>query len=281
MAGIIGKGFDIAAPALFDAMHRREELRRLTERAWAEIDVLVAPTAPTAYAVEAVLADPVRLNANLGLYTNFVNLLDLAAVAVPIGFGASGRAAGATLIGPAHSDRALLSLADALHRAADLPAGVLGAPLPPPGPRDGAWSAGGGVDLVVIGAHMEGLPLNRQLVEVGGRLTAKTRTAPCYRLMAFVDLEPPRPGLTRVEKGGASIAAEVWRLPAAAFGVLVASVEAPHAIGKVTLEDGRSLPGFLCDAAVAAGRPDISAYGGWRRWLAAGARREAQRQAAG
>ena len=264
---IIMKGRDVAASAAFDALHQLEALRRECEPAWEAIDVLLTPTTPTAYTVEAALADPVRLNANLGVYTNFVNLLDLAAVAVPAGFGSSGRAAGVTLIGPAHSDRALLALADALHRAAKAPAGALGLPLPPPGPRSGVWSDGGGLDLVVIGAHMEGLPLNHQLAAVGGRLMEAVRTAPDYRLVAFAEMNPPRPGMVRVGKGGAPIAAEVWRLPAAAFGAFVANVEAPHAIGKVALEDGRRLPGFLCDALAAAGRPDIGGYGGWRGWL--------------
>jgi allophanate hydrolase len=280
VAGIIAKGHDIAAPAAFDALHRLEALRRACEPAWSAIDVLLAPTTPTAYTVEAVRADPLKLNANLGLYTNFVNLLDLAAVAVPAGFGASGRPAGVSLIGPAHSDRALLALADALHRASGATAGALGLPLPPPGPRAGSWNDGGGVDLVVIGAHMRGLPLNRQLADVGGRCVCAARTAPIYRLAAFTDLDPPRPGMVRVEKGGASVEAEIWRLPTAAFGAFVASVEPPHAIGKVALDDGRWLPGFLCDAVAAAGQPDIGAYGGWRNWLAAEAQRGPQAHAA-
>jgi allophanate hydrolase len=280
VTAIIAKGLDIAAPAAFEALHRLEALRRECEPAWSEIDVLLAPTTPTAYTVEAVRADPFKLNANLGRYTNFVNLLDLAAVAVPAGFGASGRPAGVTLIGPTHSDRALLALADALHRAGDATAGALGLPLPPPGPRAGQWSDGGGVDLVVIGAHMRGLPLNRQLADVGGRYVGPARTAPIYRLVALVSLDPPRPGAVRVEKGGASVEAEIWRLPTAAFGAFVASVEPPHAIGKVALDDGRWLPGFLCDAVAAAGQPDIGAYGGWRNWLAAEAERGPQARAA-
>ena len=277
---IIMKGREVAAPAAFDALHQLEGLRRECEPAWEAIDVLLAPTAPTAYTVEAVRADPLRLNANLGRYTNFVNLLDLAAVAVPAGFGASGRPAGVTLIGPTHSDRTLLALADALHRAGDATVGALGGlPLPPPGPRAGAWSGGGGVDLVVIGAHMRGLPLNRQLTGVGGRCVGVARTGPIYRLVALADLDPPKPGLVRAEKGGASIECEIWRLPTAAFGAFVASVEPPHAIGKVALDDGRWLPGFLCDAVAAAGQADIGAYGGWRNWLAAEAARGPQARA--
>jgi allophanate hydrolase len=235
---------------------------------------------PNAYTVEAVRAEPLKLNANLGRYTNFVNLLDLAAVAVPAGFGASGRPAGVTLIGPTHSDRALLALADALHRAGEATVGALGLPLPPPGARAGAWNDGGGVDLVVIGAHMRGLPLNRQLADVGGFFVGPARTEPIYRLVALADLDPPKPGMARAETGGAAIECEIWRLPAAAFGAFVARVEPPHAIGKVALDDGRWLPGFLCEAVAAAAQPDIGAYGGWRNWLAAEAERGPQARAA-
>jgi allophanate hydrolase len=279
VAAIILKGRELAAPAAFDALHRLEALRRECESAWRGIDVLLTPTTPTAYTVEAIRADPLKLNANLGRYTNFVNLLDLAAVAVPAGFGASGRPAGVTLIGQTHSDRALLALADALHRAGDATAGALGLPLPPPGPRAGAWSDGGGVDLVVVGAHMRGLPLNRQLADVGGRCVGAARTAPIYRLVALANLDPPKPGMVRVDKGGASVECEIWRLPTAAFGAFVASVEPPHAIGKVALDDGRWLPGFLCEAVAAVAQPDIGAYGGWRNWLTAEAERSPQARA--
>ena len=280
VAAIILKGREVAAPAAFDALHRLEALRRECEPTWAQIDVLLTPTTPTAYTVEAVRADPFRLNANLGRYTNFVNLLDLAAVAVPAGFGASGRPAGVTLIGPTHSDRALLSLADALHRAPGATAGALGAPLPPPGPRAGEWSAAGGIDFVVIGAHMRGLPLNAQLTEVGGVFVATARTAPNYRLVALAGLAVPKPGMVRVETGGAAVECEIWRLPAAAFGAFVAQIDPPHAIGKVALADGRALPGFLCDALAAQGQPDIGGYGGWRGWLAAEAERGSRAKAA-
>jgi allophanate hydrolase len=276
VAGLIVKGGTFAAPAVFDALHKLEALKRVTEATWSAIDILLTPTAPTSYTVEAVLADPIKLNSNLGAYTNFVNLLDLAAIAVPAGFGASGRPAGVTLIGPTHSDRALLSLGDALHRAAALPAGALGLPLPPQGRRVGEWSDGGGFDLVAVGAHMSGLPLSYQLASIGGRPIAAVRTAPVYRLYALNHLNPPRPGMVRVEEGGVAVEAEIWRLPAAAFGAFVASVEPPHSIGKVALEDGRWLPGFLCDALSTVGRPDVSAYGGWRGWLASAGQREAE-----
>jgi allophanate hydrolase len=126
---------------------------------------------------------------------------------------------------------------------------------------------------------MRGLPLNRQLADVGGRCVGAAQTAPIYRLVALSDLDPPKPGMVRVEKGGAAIECEIWRLPTAAFGAFVASVEPPHAIGKVALDDGRWLPGFLCDAVAAAGQPDIGAYGGWRNWLAAEAERSPQARA--
>ncbi len=273
VAAIILKGRDIAAPAAFDALHRLEALRRQCEPIWREIDVLLAPTAPTAYTVEAVRADPVRLNANLGRYTNFVNLLDLAAVAVPAGFGASGRPAGVTLIGPTHSDRALLALGDALHRAGEPTIGALGLPLPPAGPRVGSWSDGGGIDLVVVGAHMRGLPLNHQLADVGGRFIAAARTAPIYRLVALTDLAPPKPGIVRIEAGGASVECEVWRLPIRRLR-RIRRQRRSAARDRQGRARRRSLAaGFPLRRGAAAGQPDIGAYGGWRNWLAAEAER--------
>ncbi|MDR3516090.1 MAG: allophanate hydrolase [Azospirillaceae bacterium] len=267
VAAIIASGRTITAPAAFTALHRLETLRRRCAPVWTDIDVLLVPTAPTTYSVAAVEADPIRLNTTLGTYTNFVNLLDLAALAVPAGFGSDGRPFGVSLIGPAFSDAALLGLGDALHRAAGVPVGALGLALPPPAPRRAAFGATEGLDLLVVGAHMSGLALNAELTAVGGRLVAPTRTAPFYRLFALTTLNPPRPGLIRVAADGKAIEAEIWRLPAAAFGGFVATVEPPHAIGRIDLADGRSLPGFVCDPRALAGQCDITDLGGWRGWL--------------
>ena len=264
---IIAAGSRPLAADAFAAYYRLKELRRATAPAWQAIDVLITPTAGRQYTIAEMLADPVRLNAQLGHYTNFVNLLDLAAVAVPAGLQADGLAFGITLTAPAWSDAALGALADALHRAQDLTLGALGQRLAATPPIDPAGpGAGGAVRVAVCGAHMAGLPLNHQLTERGGRLRRCCRTAASYRLFALAGGPPARPGLLRTGPG-AAIEVEVWELPTAAFGSFVAAVPAPLGIGTIELEDGEHVKGFLCEAHATAGARDITELGGWRRYL--------------
>lgn len=266
---IIAAGATPSAADAFAAAYRLAELRRASEATWRNVDVVLTPTAGTTYRIAEVEADPVRLNGTLGTYCNFMNLLDLSAIAVPAGFRPDGLPFGVTLFAPAFSDRALLELGARWQEEHGLPLGATGLPLPAPVPA--ATAAGGDdVDVVVCGAHLEGLPLNHQLTERGGRLVARTRTAPCYRFFALAGGPPFRPGLVRDPEGGASIAVEVWRLPVARFGSFVAGIPAPLGIGKVELEDGRLVPGFLCEAHAVADAMDITALGDWREYLAAG-----------
>jgi len=210
-------------------------------------------------------ADPIRLNANLGHYTNFMNLLDLAATAVPAGFQADGLPFGVTLVAPPHQDAPLLHLASRMQRALGASLGATGHALP--GAEALALLPDGQVRVAVVGAHLAGLPLHGQLAERGARLVADTRTAPCYRLYALPDGK--RPGLVRVDGGGAAIACEVWELPAERFGSFVAGIPAPLGIGKLELADGAVVNGFICEGIAVAGARDITEYGGWRAWLAA------------
>jgi allophanate hydrolase len=262
---IIDATRSLSAVAAFKAQYRLMELKRRSESAWDAVDVLMTPTAGTIFQVQEIEADPINLNSRLGYYTNFVNLLDLAAVAVPAGFRADGLPFGITLIGPRATDRALLALAARLHRAAvdrlgampwALPAASRAPDIPSP-----AMMA-----LAVCGAHMEGLPLNRELLDRGGRLLRKTRTAPCYRLFALPGGR--RPGLLRVTEGGARIEVEVWAIRAADFGSFVRGIPAPLGIGTVELEDGECVPGFLCEAHALEHAEDISRCGSWRSHLA-------------
>ena len=246
----------LSAADAFDAAYALAALRRRADTAWESIDVLLTPTTGTVYSVAAVEADPIRLNANLGHYTNFVNLLDLCAVAVPAGVLPSGVPWGVTLVGPAFQDDRLLRLAARFRGEAD-PAPALA----PAGPT---------VRLAVCGAHLRGLPLNAQLTGLGGRLERATRTAASYRLYALPGGPPARPGLVRVARGGAAIEVEVWALPADAFGPFVAGIPAPLGIGTVTLEDSSTVPGFLCEAWAIEGAADITTFGGWRAYIRSG-----------
>jgi allophanate hydrolase len=263
---IIEGGKSIAAHQAFTAAYRLETLRRATDRIWSEIDVLVTPTTGGIYTVEAVEADPVGLNSRLGIYTNFMNLLDLAGLATPAGFDRQGLPFGISLAGPAHSEPWLLALGDALQRAAALPLGATSHRLPAAGRRN--FGRPGFIACAVVGAHMEGLALHGQIAARRGRLLARTTTARAYRLFLLDRFIPARPGLLRQSDGGAAIELEVWEMPADSFGSFVAEIPTPLTIGHVELADGRWVPGFLCEPYAIGEATDITEFGGWRRWLA-------------
>ncbi len=260
---IVSGGLSPSAIDAFRAQYRLAALARETAGVWARVDALMVPTAPTACTIEAMLADPIRLNSRMGHYTNFMNLLDLCGVAVPAGFLPGGAGFGVTLVGPAFAEGALLAFGDRLHRAAGTGSGAARLPLPPETvPEPVRFRLG------VCGAHMRGLPLSPSLIALGGRFVAEARTAPAYRLYALPGAGVARPGLMRAA-GGASVALEVWDLPAEALGALLAAIPAPLGLGRIALEDGAEVTGFLCEAAAADGAEDITAHGGWRAWLAA------------
>ncbi|WP_448207002.1 allophanate hydrolase [Azospirillum sp. sgz302134] len=268
---ILGAGTQSAVDA-FAGFYKLVELTRRAEAEWATMDVLLLPTTGTTYTIEELLADPVRLNSNLGTYTNFVNLMDLSAIAVPAGFRPKdapkgGLPFGVTLIGRAFADGALAALADRLHRAQALPIGATGQ-LPKGPALDADTTAPGTVRLAVVGAHLTGQPLNHQLTGRDARLVRTTRTGQGYRLYALAGTTPAKPGLVRDESGPGGIEVEVWELTEAAFGSFVAEVPPPMAIGTVVLEDGTSVKGFLCEPIALVGAEDITGFGGWRRWLA-------------
>ncbi len=264
--GIIEGGAAPRALDAFRASYKLQALKRAAAPLWEACDLLLLPTAGTHYRIAEVDADPVALNSNLGRYTNFVNLMDLAAVAVPAGFTPPGLPFGVSLIAPAGSDADLLSLAGRAQRAAVTTLGATRLPLPPEPPARGG-AAEGLIDVMVCGAHMSGLPLNSQLLERGASCVATTRTAPIYRFYALPGGPPFRPGLVQVRDGGMAIDVEVWRMPLEMFGPFVAGIPAPLGIGKVRLEDGSQVSGFLCEAVGVAGAEDISALGGWRQYL--------------
>jgi allophanate hydrolase len=269
----IGGAKPLAADA-FAAMYRLKELQRISSATWNAVDALLLPTVPSHPTIAAVLEEPILRNSELGLYTNFMNLLDCAGVAVPVGFLDDGLPFGVTLAAPAHQDAPLLALARRWQDALVGRAATLGATGRPAG-RGEPVAAGlqpGRIQVAVCGAHLQGQPLNRQLVERGARLQATTRTAPIYRLYALADAGNGvrRPGLAPVANGetGAAIEVEVWEMPEEHFGSFVAGIPAPLGIGRTQLADGRSVPGFICEAAGLAGASDITAFGGWRAWLA-------------
>ena len=267
--GIIAAGTRYGAADVFDAQLRLRALGQQARAMWKDIDLLCVPTAPTHCPIESMLAEPVLRNRELGHYTNFVNLLDYAALAIPTSLRPDGLPFGVTLIGQAGSDWQLAELGQRLHHASGLLQGATGLPLPDPEPIPALQpSAATHLPLVVVGAHLSGLPLNGQLTSLGAQLAEAVATAPCYRLYALPGRAPRRPGLRRVDKGGTCIAAEVWQVPLDAVGHFLALVPAPLALGSVELADGRWFKGFVCEGHAFENAEDVSGHGGWRAYLA-------------
>lgn len=264
---IIEGGATPLAVEAFEAQYRLAELQREVESVWQQIDTLVLPTAPSIYTLAELRAEPIKLNSQLGTYTNFANLLDTAALAVPVGMRADGMPFGVTFFGPIWSDLRLAELGNRLHQTSQLQLGATGHECPT---RSVQFNFGNVDELpiAVVGAHLAGQPLNDQLTRRGGRLIRATRTAPCYRFYALADTSPPKPGLQRVAPGdGASIEVEIWGLPKNDWAEFVASIPPPHGIGTLQLIDGDTVPGYQCEPCALTGATDITALGGWRAYL--------------
>jgi allophanate hydrolase len=267
--GIIAGGRGYSAADLVDAQTRLRALGQLAAPMWDRIDVLLLPTAPTHYTIAQMQEQPLALNRNLGTYTNFVNLLDYAAIAVPSAIRPDGLPFGITLVGPCGSDWQLADLGQRYHHATGLAQGATGEPLPAPEAIAGLQRPAT-VKVAVVGAHLSGMPLNTQLTERGALLVGRTETAPDYRFYALAGTTPPKPGLLRVAPGtGARVALEVWEMPVRHYGSFVALIPPPLGIGTLKLCDGSSVQGFVCEAAALEGAQDISSHGGWRAYLQA------------
>ncbi len=268
---IIEGGLKYSAVDAFNGQYRLRTLEKICERQWDGIDLLLLPTSPTTYSVAEMASDPIGLNSRFGTYTNFVNLLDYCAVAVPAGIRpGNGLPFGVTLIARAFCDDSLAVLADRLHRSCgEVQIGGTALPLCAEsrlaGPQNDEL-----IELAVVGAHLSGQPLNHQLTSRGGKLLKTTRTVADYRLYALSGTVPAKPGLIR-EPGfnGDGLEVEVWQLSAAAFGEFTAEVPSPLGIGSLTLCDGSCVKGFICEPWAIAGALDITSFGGWRNYLAA------------
>ena len=260
-------GARLSAADTFAALYRLQALRKIAERAFAGIDALVLPTAPTAYSTAQVLANPVDLNSRLGTYTNFVNLLDLCGLALPAAIRPDEIPFGITLLAPAGKDAQLASIGRVFHADTKLNMGARSLPQPPLATLP-AGVSGDEIAIAVVGAHLSGMVLNGELKALGGRLLGEARTAADYNLYALATT-PPKPGMLRVAAGaGTSIELEIWALSAAAFGKFVAAIPPPLSIGTVRLDDGRGVKGFIVEPADINGARDISAFGGWRAFMA-------------
>ncbi len=274
---VVEAAFGYSATDAFRGQYSLRATQRSVAAMWGpgdgRVDVLMVPTAPAHPSFAEVDSDPLGANAQLGHYTNFVNLLGWCALALPFGFTAERLPFGVTFIAPGNHDAALARFGVAWQDSLALSLGATGAAYREESPATGAavWPAAAPtLPLAVVGAHLSGLPLNGQLSERGAWLREATHTAPHYRLYALPGTVPAKPGLQRVgsnDAGGASIAVEVWELQLAQVGSFLALVPPPLGLGSVELADGRWVHGFVCEAHALAQARDVTSFGGWRAYL--------------
>jgi allophanate hydrolase len=262
---ILGGAQRFGALDAFRAQERLRMIDRRTQAVWRDVDVLVTPTAATIYTVDQIKAEPLSLNTNLGYYTNFVNLLDLCALAVPSGFRPDNLPFGITFMAPHGKDAMLTALGTRFHTLSSHTVGIL-QQSPSEGEEVTALEADSeGICLAVVGAHLSGQPLNYQLVEMGATFVRSCRTAPHYRLFELPDMTPSKPGLVRCKTDkGAAIELEIWQLSPEAFGLFVSRIPAPLCIGSIETEAASWVQGFLCEHHAIIDARDISSFGGWR-----------------
>ncbi len=280
LRGILAPAKSLSAVDGFKAYYRLKELRVAAAAAFQEMDFLLVPTAASHFTIAEVDADPVRLNTRLGYYTNFANLLDLSAIAIPAGLRSSGRPFGVTCLAKAFQEGFLAALGASFHERSGLPMGATGHALPIPVSQDrnpesmlspADHPSRESVRLAVVGLHLSGQSLNSQLTDLEGRLVGACRTSPYYRLYVLERFGRKIPGLVRVAQGGGAVEVEVWELSTGAMGAFLDKVKEPLCIGSVELETGEKVKGFLCEGyAVGKGAGetrDITRLGGWRAYL--------------
>lgn len=265
----------LTAADTFRAQYQLAELKRQSEQLMSSVDALLLPTTPGIYTRDAVAADPITLNSQLGTWTNFVNLLDMCALALPGGFREDGLPGGITLVGSAWQDHALAEFGHRWQHHLPWQAGATGQLLGLPGARAANDDPANTITVAVVGAHLTGMPLNSQLMERDAVLVEATHTAPCYRLYALANTVPPKPGLIRSPaNGGDSIPIELWQMPIEHFGSFVGLIPAPLGIGSLETVDGRWVKGFICEPWAINDATDITALGGWRNYIASLQRKE-------
>lgn len=267
---IIERGANDSAADAFAAFEKLASFKQQCDKAWNQVDAILTPTVGRTYTIAEMQADPIKLNSDLSYYTNFMNLLDYSALALPAGFRDDGLPFGVTIFAPAHQDVPLLRFGARWQQSQNLGLGATPFTLQDvaSNTRSASQLWNGAVSVAVCGAHMSGFPFNKQLTERGAKLVAQTRTAPIYKFYALPGGPPFRPGLVRVEADGARIEVEVWSVPVREYGSFVAGIASPLGIGTVELEDGTKVQGFFCEAVAAPGAQDITDFGSWRAWSA-------------
>ncbi len=260
---VIVKGADYSAIDTFEAIYRLGELKQQADSILSKVAFIATPTSGTHYKTAEIVEDPIKLNSNLGYYTNFMNLLDLSAVAIPSGFTKRKLPFGITIFGSSFHDEKLLSVSQRFQQANELPLGATESKIFPklePFKRSTR-------PILVCGAHMSGLPLNWQLTGKGATLARRCQTANKYSLYALPNTSPPKPGMARNEKGGVSIEVEIWDLPITQWNAFLEEIPSPLGIGSIELEDGSAVKGFICEPWGFEGAKEVSQFGSWRKYL--------------
>ena len=253
---VLAPGADITGAAVFAGLTAREALRSAAEREFARVDVMLTPTSPIAFTLEQMTASPIERNAELGRYTTFANLLDLASIAVPAGIASDGAPFGVTVHARAGQDALVAQAGEAVAR-------ICAGGVPPTAASRPTQGTHAMLALAVVGAHLEGMPLHGDLLALGALLERRTHTAAAYRLVELATT-PPKPGLIRVSSKGSAVEVEVYRVPKHSVGQLLASIAAPLGLGSVMLADGTEVHGFVCEAWAGESALDITEFGGWR-----------------
>lgn len=264
---IIYKAEQFDAADAFDGFYKLADLKHIADALLAKVDALLVPTAPTHYRIADVLADPITLNSNFGKYTNFVNLLDWSALAVPFSIRPDGLPFGVTFIGQAWQERALAEYALKWHQASGMKLGATAMPVTADVSLPPSKTITSVIRVAVVGAHLRGMPLNKELTERHAQFVAATTTSASYQLFALANTTLPKPGLVKAAQGGAEIKVELWDMPTAHFASFVAGIPAPLGIGTVELTDGSVVKGFICEPIGLTGAKDITSYGGWAAYV--------------
>lgn len=252
----------------FNSMYELQEFKNQTDAILENVDSILIPTAGTIYRIDEVEQQPIQLNSNLGYYTNFMNLLDYAAVALPAGFTDHGLPFGVTLFSRAFTDHQLLKHANLILQGQSIRMGAMDYDWVPNLKSNKDTIKDYFIDVAVCGAHLSGMPLNHQLTDRQACLVKKTSTAPSYRFYVLPGGPPYRPGLVKDDAAGTSIEVEVWRMPLATFGEFMQDIPAPLGIGTIILIDGEETKGFICEGYAIEGAEDITHLGSWRNYIA-------------
>ncbi|AYA77564.1 allophanate hydrolase [Bacillus sp. Y1] len=232
------------AASVFRAMHKLQAFKQMAHQQFKD-GVLVMPTSGGTWTRDEVRSNPIETNSAMGLYTNHCNLLDLCAINIPTDDAAKNLPFGITLFSTHQNEHIIRGLADLILHG-------------------NRYDSKKTTTLVAVcGLHMRGFPLEKQMTQHRATFVREAKTASFYKLVKL-DTVPAKPGLIRTNEEGASIEIELWEMPLSEFGKFALLIPAPLAMGKVQLEDGTEVPGFVCEASGGKNGKDITQFGGWR-----------------